>query len=83
MCVRVRVRVLVRVRVRIRFRVRVRIMVRVRVTGRVRARERDSCAKRGEGQCEKGETKNEECQMKKEAGGKDELSCGGMVQKDV
>jgi hypothetical protein len=80
--VRVRVRVLVRVRVRIRFRVRVRVMVRVRVTGRVKARERDS-AKRGEGQCEKGETKNEECQMKKEAGGKDALSRGGMVQKDV
>ncbi len=82
MCVRVRVRVVVRFRVRIRFRVRVRVMVRVRVTGRVRARERDS-AKRGEEQCEKGETKNEECQMKKEAGGKDALSRGGMVQKDV
>ncbi len=80
MCVWVRVRVLVRFRVRIWFRVRVRVMVRV--TGRVRARERDS-AKRGEGQCEKGETKNEECQMKKEAGGKDALSRGGMVQKYV
>ncbi len=66
MCVRVRVRVPVRVMVRIRFRIRVKVRVKVRV----RVRERGS-AKRGEGQCERGGTKNEEEHyMKKEAGEK-------------
>ena len=38
---------------------------------------------RERGSAKRGRPKNEECQMKKEAGGKDALSCGGMVQKDV